>query len=127
MWKTVSIFFALFLTACAYDPVYEGSHCGPGLSCPDGYTCDDSTKTCKRSSQEPAQDAGQDAGQSDDSHGTDDKVDAGGDKNDGGDFSTEDADSTDGQDDAGQEDASDDSPADEARVVDVAPTSGAMR
>lgn len=117
MWKTLSIFFALCLTACAFDPVYEGSHCGPGLSCPEGYTCDDSTKTCKRSSQEPvpndAQDAGLDAGQADDSPGTDDQADAGGDNNDGGDFSSEDSDSTDGQNDAGQQDAGDESPADE--------------
>ncbi len=115
MSKTGSIFLALYLAGCVYDPVYEGTHCGPGSTCPEGYICDDTTKICTKSSTEAAsndgQDAGEDAGQADDSNITDQILDAGSDEN--GDTQNATPDEGDLQDGQGNDDAADESPADQ--------------
>jgi hypothetical protein len=67
-------FLAAGMTGCVYDPDYDGSLCGPGQTCPDGYICDPAEKICKRDDypvDEPTldadggSDAGGDDGQSD--------------------------------------------------------------
>ena len=112
MMKTGMIVFVLYMTGCAYDPVYEGTHCGPGLACPEGYTCGDITKTCTKTSEEPTSQDGHDAGQTDDSIVTDNQPDAA-DKEilDAGDTFIDGDDILDGQDSTGDEGV-DDSPAD---------------
>lgn len=91
-------FMAAGMTGCVYDPDYDGSLCGPGQACPDGYICDPAEKICKRDDDplhEPTldadggsddADAGGDDGQSD--AGDPDSGDGGGDDPlDGGDSS----------------------------------------
>ncbi len=62
---------------CVYDPNYEGTHCGPAQSCPDGYRCEPVQKICVKEGSGPEEpqpdgDGGPDADDGADDGGLDD-------------------------------------------------------
>ncbi len=81
----VAVLIGWLAPSCVYDPTYEGTHCGPGASCPSGYSCDPVAKVCTKSPidepdpGEPDPDGGDDGGLDGGDDGGVDAADEGGD------------------------------------------------
>jgi len=68
--RSAPLILLLALTACTYSPSYTGIHCGPGGSCPEGFTC--IQDLCFPDQEEPAEEVSPDGDAGTDDAGTDD-------------------------------------------------------